>query len=219
MNDPCWSKYLPRWYWLVGIGVPVTLLAATFALHAAAFSAMHDAAQMPVIAPLNAPALYAAVDRWASLNRASGRAAQFFFYALPAAAIWLCWFCPYQDIARAKSSGNLFERLRYTRISIATIPVGTAIIGLVLTVGMPLMSRIEIGHFEWEFEQSIGLTAVIATVPLAFIAAKLDRQVRILAQRASPSICHACGYDLRGSPGPICPECGEYVKTIRPSPG
>jgi rubrerythrin len=34
------------------------------------------------------------------------------------------------------------------------------------------------------------------------------RLLREVLVRYGYVICHACGYDMRGSPGPKCPECG-----------
>ncbi len=41
----------------------------------------------------------------------------------------------------------------------------------------------------------------------------LHRYVREYWNAGRPPICYACGYDLRGSSGPTCPECGEKVVT------
>ena len=54
------------------------------------------------------------------------------------------------------------------------------------------------------------LAAVLAVVPLA---AGLER----IAWRPQPGFCDACGYDLRGSSGAPCPECGRSPSTT-PAP-
>ncbi len=52
------------------------------------------------------------------------------------------------------------------------------------------------------------LTALSQTVMGAFYG-PLRR--RMLLARARRGVCVACGYDLRGSPGPQCPECGHVL--------
>ncbi len=49
---------------------------------------------------------------------------------------------------------------------------------------------------------AFGTAAVTLAIPLA----------PSVARRHDPDRCAWCGYDLRGLPGPICPECGQRAE-------
>jgi hypothetical protein len=53
----------------------------------------------------------------------------------------------------------------------------------------------------------------LATVPFVAAGAWLGSKPRYRRRAAlrDAGACLACGYDLRGSPGPRCPECGEPI--------
>jgi hypothetical protein len=49
------------------------------------------------------------------------------------------------------------------------------------------------------------------SIPLlvSWIVLNAARAMRLLHRASDRSVCHNCGYDIRHSPGPACPECGE----------
>lgn len=64
----------------------------------------------------------------------------------------------------------------------------------------------------------VGVTAVIFEIAAAVMVVRIVGQVRDWQTRAAsprPEIIHgtctACGYDLRGAPGPACPGCGQRL--------
>ena len=57
----------------------------------------------------------------------------------------------------------------------------------------------------WAAPSAFILFAAYPT--MAFIRGPLRRRRR----RRKRGLCLKCGYDLRGSPGPRCPECGEVI--------
>ena len=63
-----------------------------------------------------------------------------------------------------------------------------------------------------------GGAAVTLTVTTAgcMIAAWVTCQLREYRRRAlyQAGLCGTCGYDLRGSPGPRCPECGTAFQQV-----
>lgn len=59
-----------------------------------------------------------------------------------------------------------------------------------------------------------------AIIPVPFLQSATRRRVReYMAEEAVP-ICVPCGHDLRGIPGPFCPECGSptiYLVYAKPA--
>jgi len=59
---------------------------------------------------------------------------------------------------------------------------------------------------------------VVSAIILLVCLAVVRREVAKLVAGACERRCAVCGYDLRGSPGPRCPECGEpFVESASPS--
>lgn len=53
------------------------------------------------------------------------------------------------------------------------------------------------------------LNALFWSLPMFLILRwRFYNQTREMARRQAAGLCEWCGYDLRGSPGSICPECG-----------
>ncbi len=48
-------------------------------------------------------------------------------------------------------------------------------------------------------------------VQISAIRSAMQEEIQRLAREGSFPVCLNCGYDLRGSPGPNCPECGEPI--------
>jgi hypothetical protein len=59
------------------------------------------------------------------------------------------------------------------------------------------------------------LAAQIAVTAAVFIAGIRLRRRTLLhilrEQEIRPAFCLTCGYDLRGTPGDLCPECGQLI--------
>ena len=63
------------------------------------------------------------------------------------------------------------------------------------------------------FVISLGLERL--PLPLAMIGEPLARHIEWLCHHADSGykdVCHKCRYDLHGSPGPKCPECGAAIR-------
>lgn len=58
------------------------------------------------------------------------------------------------------------------------------------------------------FDDFAGGLCVVAGPSLVLIGAILGARHVYLSKWHQLGCCAACGYDLRGSPGPRCPECG-----------
>ena len=58
----------------------------------------------------------------------------------------------------------------------------------------------------------IAILVAVFLVPLGvYILLWAASNWRAAVRRVTPLVCAACGYDLRASPGPSCPECGAPV--------
>ena len=87
-----------------------------------------------------------------------------------------------------------------------------ALIAVVLAVVLPVYWRITEGVWEWDGDQWTGLIMLIIACPVAFFTHWWAKKVSVLYKRKlGAKLCINCGYDLRASPGPTCPECGETL--------
>jgi hypothetical protein len=79
--------------------------------------------------------------------------------------------------------------------------------------GWHLRSRTEPMRWWFLFEQKAfaGITVTSVFVPLWAVVVAFATAASLLwrhARRRPPGACPACGYDLRGVPATVCPECG-----------
>ena len=69
-------------------------------------------------------------------------------------------------------------------------------------------------HVLWLVAASVATAVIVGIVHNAWCWMRLKHLVRDTWSNGRPPICYACNYDLRGSPGPTCPECGEKIPTL-----
>lgn len=55
---------------------------------------------------------------------------------------------------------------------------------------------------------AIILVAFVLSGVISFVCLRTTIALGLLRRMNPPTVCSKCGYDLRGSPGPTCPECG-----------
>ena len=61
-----------------------------------------------------------------------------------------------------------------------------------------------------------GIGTILVVLGIAWVWPEVRRLGRLeLPDKGDPNTCAKCGYDLRGSPGPKCPECGQVVPAGR----
>jgi hypothetical protein len=58
----------------------------------------------------------------------------------------------------------------------------------------------------------LGLTVAVIAIPVAVIGAFSSYRQTLETERHKVGLCPRCGYDLRGSVGARCPECGARIR-------
>lgn len=67
--------------------------------------------------------------------------------------------------------------------------------------------------FIFVFIRGILYMPLVAMGVFVIVAPATAAILRLTGRRSSVSACRRCGYDLRGSSGPACPDCGEAIDT------
>ena len=95
-------------------------------------------------------------------------------------------------------------------------------VGLTCYFAFPVVVRLvrPWGHLEfWDIGDvelpALALGAVLLSGLIGFVSLRVALALRFLLSSELSSICGKCGYDLRASPGPKCPECGARVSAPR----
>lgn len=84
--------------------------------------------------------------------------------------------------------------------------LGGSILPIIRSLGVPPQAHPPIGG------AVIGFVAVSC---LAWILKpEAQRRLRAMLRERGVAVCMACGYDLRGTPEPRCPECGQPAAPI-----
>jgi len=75
-----------------------------------------------------------------------------------------------------------------------------------------MLCALDVGPDAW-IAMTGGLAAFVAAYLMQVnrIRREMRLEIRRLVAQGPTPLCLACGYDLRGSPGPRCPECGEAI--------
>ena len=117
---------------------------------------------------------------------------------------------------------SLSPSLPYAAAGIAA-ELGTALLLWAITRSaiVPLAVIITLGRAWWLHERAVLMASAFPLVTctaawhLAIAAALFHWAFRSRAGIHPPHCCQACGYDMRGSAGVACPECGKAVLGTR----
>lgn len=132
--------------------------------------------------------------------------------------IWRIGQFPEVEHLDARGRAEVLARVRWWVYPLMfLVSAGAAVIAF-FVFGMTCMMASMALLTEWS---PLALVAVVMGALTAFCAAWLGQigtirrtmrdEIQRLAREGSSPLCLACGYDLRGSPGPNCPECGEPI--------
>ena len=86
---------------------------------------------------------------------------------------------------------------------------GFVLMPAVLSVGLPLAVDLVIALVVCSLP-----VPLIQPVNVALMRPRLRSFIRRTWKAGRPPICYLCQYDLRGTPGPSCPECGAEIPRI-----
>ena len=68
----------------------------------------------------------------------------------------------------------------------------------------------------WLSMVDVGLSAFCAGMLFLIMTRVTQWQEQLAMNHEDPNLraCARCGYDLRATPGPVCPECGFDARTV-----
>lgn len=129
--------------------------------------------------------------------------------------IWRIGQFPELEHLDARERAAVLRRVRWWVYPVVfVVSAGAAVIALYVCGVTCMMALL----MEWS---PVASVAVVMSALAAFCATWLGQmgtirramrdEIQRLAREGSSPLCLACGYDLRGSPGPNCPECGETI--------
>ncbi|MEX0652848.1 MAG: hypothetical protein WDZ31_01550 [Phycisphaeraceae bacterium] len=126
--------------------------------------------------------------------------------------LWQAWVFPWfrAKDGPSEAADTPRQELRDLRFVIWLPIVSLAVIGLLLAVGEPALRYVMQGQWQWSAAMTLGFVLLGGLGPACLWCHWLARRVtrRFQQRTADMRLCFHCGYDLRGSPGPTCPECG-----------
>lgn len=88
-------------------------------------------------------------------------------------------------------------------VGVACIPLGLAlcVMSFIFAIASLISQSDALFHIA-----IISLVTGVLVVVVGFLFIHVSD--RVMRKRVAQHCCGHCGYDLRGSPGPRCPECG-----------
>lgn len=105
----------------------------------------------------------------------------------------------------------LEPRVRHAAIN-AALKTGALAVVAGVFMGFVLMCSLG-GLMGGSWALSLGFIVMITAGPVALIAAYSTYRQTLEVERHKVGLCPRCGYDLRGSVGMRCPECGTKITT------
>ncbi|MEX0887063.1 MAG: hypothetical protein WD009_11550 [Phycisphaeraceae bacterium] len=134
--------------------------------------------------------------------------------------IWVFWIMPI--LASRDMSAPVPDEPRTHARHISFLPWGPAIMpaiyGFTVLVLLPPFEYMRFGRWQWWTEHSLlGLCLLLLSAALAPLGYRLSEHVarRYRQTLAARVRCFGCGYDMRGSASPTCPECGHENEMLR----
>ena len=124
---------------------------------------------------------------------------------------WISWACPWFESGDTNRYWSYAPRLQAWRAksSIWLAGVFMACIGAGCLIDAFVFYR-RTGSWDWRFSGLAGpilvLVSIILCPPCWWLYRVVSRRYHQTVGRMK--ICFQCGYDLRGTPGAECPECG-----------
>ena len=131
------------------------------------------------------------------------------------AAVWFTWVLPVYSSSRIqhlkfrRSPRQLIRTYHWT-IWMPVIMLSP--FALIDTVGEPIDQYYWMHYWSWpSIWLIIGWFALLVMISSVCHALVRTVERRLIRTFQAAMICIECGYDLQGSSGPTCPECGEPV--------